>query len=72
VVDGLPAPVQADCEYATYRSEIKVTEDVLHYQRTFEIKGVMVPTEKLPEIWRFLQQVAADQQSAAALRRAGP
>jgi hypothetical protein len=72
VVDGLPQPVQADCPYASYHSEVKVSDGVLHYKRTFEIKDVMVPTEKLPEIRSFLQQVAADQQSAAVLRRTVP
>jgi len=72
VVDGLPKPVQADCEYATYRSETKVENGVLHYKRSFEIKDVIVPTEKLPAIRDFLQQVAADQQSVAVLRRATP
>jgi transglutaminase-like putative cysteine protease len=68
-VDGLPSPVQVDCPYASYRSESKVADGVLHYKRTFEIKDVMVPTEKLPVIRDFLQQIAADQSSAAVLRR---
>ncbi len=72
VVDGIPQPVQADCAYATYHSEIKVADGVLHYKRTFEIKDVEVPTEKLPEIRSFLKQVAADQQASALLRRATP
>jgi hypothetical protein len=72
VADGLPQPVQADCPYASYHSEVKVSDGVLHYKRTFEIKGVMVPTEKLPEIRDFLQQVAGDQQSAVVFRRTGP
>lgn len=72
VVDGLPQPVQADCDYATYKSETKVADGVLHYKRTFEIKDVIVPTDKLPAVRDFLQQVAADQQSAAVLRRATP
>jgi hypothetical protein len=72
VVDGIPLPVQADCAYATYHSEIKVADGVLHYKRTFEIKDVEVPTEKLPEIRSFLKQVAADQQASALLRRATP
>jgi len=72
VVDGIPQPVQADCAYATYHSEIKVADGVLHYKRTFEIKNVEVPTEKLPEIRNFLKQVAADQQASALLRRATP
>jgi Domain of Unknown Function with PDB structure (DUF3857)/Transglutaminase-like superfamily len=72
VVDGLPEPVQADCPYASYHSEVKVSDGVLHYKRSFEIKDVMVPTEKLPEIRDFLQQVAADQQSAVVFRRTDP
>lgn len=69
VVDGLPDPVQADCDYASYKSEIKVADGVLHYHRTFVIKNVEVPTQKLPEIRGFLKQVAADQEASAVLRR---
>jgi len=69
VVDGLPKPVQVDCDYASYKSESKVEDGVLHYKRTFEIRDVIVPTDKLATIRDFLQQVAADQQSAAVLRR---
>ncbi len=72
VVDGLPKPVQADCEYATYKSETSVTDGVLHYKRSFEIKDVMIPPEKLPAIRDFLQQVAADQSTSAVLRRTNP
>jgi hypothetical protein len=71
-IDGLPKPVEANCDYATYRSETNVSDGVLHYHRTFEIKDVMIPTEKLPVIRDFLQQIAADQQSAAVLRRVTP
>ncbi len=71
-VDGIPQPVQVDCDYATYHSEINISDGVLHYKRTFEIKDVMVPTEKLPEIRNFLQQVAADQGSSAVFRRVSP
>jgi Domain of Unknown Function with PDB structure (DUF3857)/Transglutaminase-like superfamily len=72
VVDGLPKPVQVDCDYASYKSETKVADGVLHYKRTFEIKDVMVPTEKLAGVRDFLQQVAADQQSSVVLKRATP
>ncbi|HTZ74518.1 MAG TPA: DUF3857 and transglutaminase domain-containing protein, partial [Candidatus Aquilonibacter sp.] len=70
VVDDLPKPVQADCPYASYKSETTFAGGALHYKRSFEVKDVMVPVEKLPEIRAFLQQVAADQQSAAVLKRA--
>jgi Domain of Unknown Function with PDB structure (DUF3857)/Transglutaminase-like superfamily len=68
-LDGLPQPVQASCDYATYHSEIKVSDGVLHYKRTFEVKDVIVPVDRLPEIRAFLEQVAADQQSSAVLKK---
>jgi hypothetical protein len=68
-VDGLPKPVDASCDYATYKSETTVADGVLHYKRSFEVKDVDIPIEKLPEIRAFLQQVASDQQSAAVLKK---
>ncbi|MGH9738170.1 MAG: DUF3857 domain-containing transglutaminase family protein [Candidatus Acidiferrales bacterium] len=72
VADGLPRPVQASCDYATYRSDTTVANGVLHYQRTLEIKDVIVPTAQLPEIRAFLQQIAADQTSTAVLKKVTP
>lgn len=72
VPDGLPQPVQASCDYATYRSNTTVANGVLRYQRTLEIKDVVVPKEKLPKIREFLQQIAADQSAAAVLKRVSP
>lgn len=68
-VDALPKPVDASCDYATYKSETTVADGVLHYKRSFEVKDVDIPIEKLPEIRAFLQQVASDQQSAAVLKK---
>jgi Domain of Unknown Function with PDB structure (DUF3857)/Transglutaminase-like superfamily len=72
VPDGLPRPVQASCDYAAYHSDTTLKDGVLHYQRTLEIKDVIVPKEKLPEIRTFLQQVAADQTAAAVLKKVTP
>src|SRR5580704_169445 len=72
VVDELPQPVEVKCDYATYKSGVEVKDNVLHYNRTYEIKGVVVPTEKLPEVRDFFHQVAAAEKSSAVLRRANP
>jgi transglutaminase-like putative cysteine protease len=72
VVDELPLPVDAHCDYATYKSDVKVKDNVLHYNRTYEIKGVMVPTDKLPEVRDFFHQVAVAEKSSAVLRRSTP
>lgn len=72
VVDELPQPVQAHCDYATYKSEVQVTGSTLRYKRTYEVKDVHVPAEKLDEVRDFFRQVAADERSSAVLRRANP
>ena len=72
VVDELPQPVEAKCDYASYKSDVEVKDNILHYKRTYEIKGVVVPTEKLPEVRDFFRQVAAAEKSSAVLRRANP
>src|SRR5579862_1133975 len=56
-IDGLPKPVEANCDYATYRSETSVSDGVMHYHRTFDFNDVIMPTEKLPVIRDFLQQI---------------
>lgn len=72
VVDELPKPVQVECAYATYKTEVQVADNVLHYKRTYEIKDVVVPTQKLDEVRDFFHQIAADEKSSAVLRRANP
>ena len=70
VVDDLPQPVHAECEYGTYRSEVLVTGNVLRYKRTYEISDLVVPTQKLNEVREFFRQIATDEKSSAVLRRA--
>jgi Domain of Unknown Function with PDB structure (DUF3857)/Transglutaminase-like superfamily len=72
VVDELPQPVEAHCDYASYKSDVQVKDNVLRYKRTYEIKGVSVPTDKLSEVRDFFQQVAVAEKSPAVLRRSNP
>jgi transglutaminase-like putative cysteine protease len=72
VVDELPKPVKAECAYGSYKSEMRVEGNVLHYQRMYEITDVIVPTQKLDEVKDFFHQIAADEHASAILRRATP
>ncbi len=71
-VDELPKAVSAQCPYGSYKSEVKVDGNVLHYKRTYEITDVIVPTEKLDEVKDFFHQIAADEHSSAIFRRTNP
>lgn len=72
VVDDLPKPVDAECPYATYKSEVKVDGNTLHYKRTYEVRELIVPVQKLDEVRTFFHQIAADERASAVLRRTNP
>jgi transglutaminase-like putative cysteine protease len=72
VVDELPKPVDAECAYGIYKSQVLVANNVLHYKRTYEIRDVLVPTKNLDEVREFFHQIAVDERSGAVLRRANP
>ncbi len=72
VVDDLPTPIHAECEYGTYNSEVQVKDNVLQYKRTFEIKELLVPTNNLNGVREFFHEIAVDEKSSAVLRRSSP
>jgi hypothetical protein len=72
VVDDLPRPVDAECAYATYKSEVKVEGNILHYRRTYEVRELIVPVAKLDEVRTFFRQISADERASAVLRKVSP
>ena len=69
VVDELPKGIDAECSYGSYKSQVQVNGNTLHYTRMYEIKDVYVPTKNLDEVKAFLSQIAADERASAVLRR---
>jgi hypothetical protein len=69
VVEDIPDPVKADYSFGEYSSKCEVKGNVLLYQRTYEIKDVMVPTKGLDDLKQFFRQIASDERSSAVLRR---
>lgn len=67
--EDLPAPVKVDSEFVAYQSEVKVDGGVLRYKRSYQIKNVIVPTLKLPELKAALGQIASDERSSIILKR---
>ena len=68
-VDELPAPVSVDYGFASYQSKVELAGRVLRYSRTYQVKEVIVPTQRLDEVRRFYRQIAADERTSAVLRR---
>jgi hypothetical protein len=66
-VEDVPAPTKAESEFASYTSLVKVDGNKIHYTRTYQIKQVMVPLDKLDELKKFNRQIAADERSSVVL-----
>ena len=71
-VDELPAPIHVEYPFAEYESSIELKGNVLHYSRTYRIKEIRVPTERLDELKKFYRSIAADERSSAVLKRTLP
>ncbi len=70
VVDELPPSTEAKCEYGSYHSQVEVNGNTLHYKRTYEIKNVAIPPQKLDAFRDFLRQINSDERQSAVLRKA--
>lgn len=71
-VDDLPPPVDTDYSFASYHSKTEANGSVIHYTRTFEVKELSVPVERVEELKKFYRIVASDERNTAVLKPAGP
>lgn len=70
-VDDLPRPTKTETEFASYTSQTQVTGNKIHYTRTYQVKQVMVPPDKMDELRKFYRQIASDERASVVLKRAG-
>ena len=67
-IDELPQHVSYKYPFATYKSEARVAEHVLHYARTYELKDIRVPLEQLDDLKTLFRQIADDERAYTILR----
>jgi hypothetical protein len=70
-VDDLPPPVDSEYSFAGYHSRTEAKGDVIHYTRTFEVKELSVPVEKMEDLKKFYRIVASDERNTVVLKPAG-
>ena len=70
-VDDLPPPVDADYGFASYHSKTEVNGNTLKYTRTFEVKELSVPLNKVEELKKLYRIIAGDERNTAVLKPAG-
>jgi len=61
VLDEMPQAVSYQYAVASYKSDSRVDEHLLHYQRTYELKDVRVSLNQLDGLKDFFRQVANDE-----------
>jgi hypothetical protein len=69
VVDDMPAPVNVDVGFATYKSEVKAGDAVLHYSREYQVKSVDLGPEKYGDVQKLMGAIAADESNSAVLKK---
>jgi hypothetical protein len=67
-VDDLPPPVDADYGFASYHSKTEVNGNTLKYTRTFEVKELSVPLNKVEELKKLYRIIAGDERNTAVLK----
>jgi hypothetical protein len=67
-VDDLPPPVDVDYGFASYHSKTEVSGNALRYTRTFEIKELTVPMDKMDDLRKFYRIIASDERNTAVLK----
>jgi Domain of Unknown Function with PDB structure (DUF3857)/Transglutaminase-like superfamily len=67
-VDDLPPPVDMDFSFASYHSKTEASGNKLKYTRTFEIKELSVPMEKMEDLRKFYRVIAGDERNTAVLK----
>jgi len=56
---------------ASYHSKTEVSGSILRYTRTFELKQLAVPLDKMDDLKKLYRIIASDERNTAVLKPAG-
>ncbi len=68
-VDDLPAPVNLDVGFASYKSDVKADGGVLHYSREYVVRQLDLAPEKSADVSKLMAAINADENSSAVLKK---
>ena len=69
VVDDMPEPVTVDVGFASYKSEVKATDGVLHYSREYTVRELDLAPEKYADLRKLMGAITADENNSAVLKK---
>jgi len=67
-IDEMPQTVKYEYPFASYKGETHVEGHVLHYKRTYELRDVRIPVERLPDLKKFFREIADDERAYTILK----
>jgi transglutaminase-like putative cysteine protease len=68
-VDDLPAPVNLDVGFASYKSDVKADGDVLHYSREYVVRQLDLSPDKSADVSKLMAVINSDENSSAVLKK---
>jgi transglutaminase-like putative cysteine protease len=68
-VDEIPDPVHLDTDFASYKSEVKVDGNMLHYSREYVVKKLDLDAGKYAELQTFEGEINTDENRSAVLKK---
>ena len=68
VIDETPEAVKYDHPFAAYKSESRITEHLLHYSRSYELKDVRIPVEQLEDLKKFFREISDDERAYTIMK----
>jgi Domain of Unknown Function with PDB structure (DUF3857)/Transglutaminase-like superfamily len=69
-VDELPTSADVQTPFAEYKSKVESKDNVLYYNRSYTVKDLLVPIDKMGELRTFMRGVAQDERNTAVLKKA--
>jgi hypothetical protein len=67
-IDELPKAVKFEYPFATYKSDTTASGHAIQYSRTYELKEIRIPLEKIGDLKRLYSDIADDERGYAILR----
>ena len=68
-VDDLPAAVNLDLGFASYKSDVKADGDVLHYSREYIVRQLDLSPDKSADVSKLMGAINGDENSSAVLKK---
>lgn len=68
-VDDLPDPVDVNAGFASYHSDVKASDGVLHYSRELIVKKLEISADDYPALRKFENEIYTDENRDAVLTK---